>query len=304
MEYYRVVKTPMELDRLIKGEEEREKNKAFRKSLMRKFGYLLLALFILSGPILMLSAYEAHVINITAHICIPLQTRTPGYWKTHEEVATPLLPQPLGCDEEGNIFWVNTFEQAFDILDSNAQDMRDKLMSHLLAMKFNVAYYGIGGYIPDICGANGKTIDELIVEADALLCDPNAKRQDLQDIKNIFDCSNNLGEPGTRICLGLIPVRPSSFSSISNEVLLMTDEGEVIQAEAPAEGEEPIQVTPPPEENPEAPVEEPVPEEPAPEETPTPESTPETTPEPTPESAPEPTTETNTTTNETLPPAE
>jgi len=329
MEYYRVVKTPMELDKLIKDEEERDKKKAFIKNLFKKFGYLLLIPVILAGPVLMLSAYEAHIINITARVCIPLETRTPGYWKTHEEITSQLLPQTLGllqvptCDTS---ITVSEFEEAFDILDSNAKDMKNKLESQLLAMKFNIAYYAIGFYIPNLCGADGRTLNQLVAEADSLLCNKNAPREDLEAMKNILDCSNNLGEK-TRTCLGLLPEKPSSFSSISNEVLLMTNEGELIQTEAPAEGEASIEIIPPSEENPveetpteetpseetpnEAPteepatVEEPITEEQTPPaesttETPT-ESTPEltTTPEPTPEPTPTPTETNTTTTNET-----
>lgn len=312
--YPRVVKTPMELDKLIKNEEEKGKKMAFLKKLGRKLSYLLFAILIIVGPILMISAYEAHVINITAHICNYSETRTPGYWKTHEEVTTPLLPQTVGCET------VETFEEAFDILDSSANNMREKLASHLLAMKLNIANFGIGGYIADTCGGGGKTIDQLVSEADALVCDPSAKKKDMEDIKNILDCLNNLHV--LRYCAPSA-LRLDKFSSISSEVLLMTSEGELIETQAPAEGEEPIQITAPSEETPveeipgeETPVEEQPEEESPEEETPSEESEPvpeEQTPTEetpveettlTPESTPEPIIETNTTTNETTPPTE
>jgi len=151
---------------------------------------------------------------------------------------------------------VTTFEQAFDILDSNAQDMRDKLKSQLLAMKFNIAYYGVGDYFAESCHYQGRdipinqTINELVEDADELLCIPGATREELELIKNKLDCLNNLSEH-VRICA------PSSslfnlFNSnvqieISNEIT--TDEGTQIiipeSTETSTEGE-----TPPAEETP------------------------------------------------------
>jgi len=160
------------------------------RSILKRAGSLVFLIPIIIAQIALFSAFEAHVINVTARICIPLETRTPGYWKTHEEITTQLLPKTLG-DEE-----ITTFEQAFDILDSDAVDMRDKLKSHLLAMKFNIAYYGVGDYYVESCDGIpiGDYINNIVAEADALLLNPDATREELEAIKNKLDCLNNLHE--------------------------------------------------------------------------------------------------------------
>jgi len=161
------------------------------EKLLKRSGNFVLILAIISSQVYLLSAFEAHVINVTARICIPLETRTPGYWKTHQEVTELLLPVTLGCDE------ITTFEQAFDILDSSAEAMRKKLESHLLAMKFNIKYYGVGEYFTESCYYEGQdipintTINELVAEADLLLCN-SGTREELEDIKDKLDCLNNL----------------------------------------------------------------------------------------------------------------
>jgi len=142
-QYYQEVKIQ---DSIIKNTKmtteipKKEKKRGLLKFFPKKVGGLVLILVIFSAQALVLSAFEAHVINVTAHICIPLETRTPGYWKTHPEIYidNDYLPQYLG-DEE-----INTEQKAFQVFkDGDAKEMRNQLKSHILAMKFNIAHFGI-----------------------------------------------------------------------------------------------------------------------------------------------------------------
>jgi len=179
--------------------------------------FLILAITVIAGQSLLSKAYEAHVINVTAHICRQTETRTPGYWKTHEEITMQLLPQTLGTGTEE----VLTFEQAFDILDSNAQDMRNKLMSHLLAMKFNIAYYGVGEYEYYV-ESQGRymTINEIVGWADSLLSldNPPASRDELEEVKDILDYLNNLHE--LRACATITQIPVQTFQFMEEEVVV------------------------------------------------------------------------------------
>ena len=216
--YYHATKIPV---RVIIGREKQKLTgfyfnlSSFLKKNLKIVGFLTLVLAIISVQSLLFQAYEAHVINVTAHICRSSETRTPGYWKTHEEVTIQFLPQTLG-DES-----IETFEEAFDILDSNAEDMRSKLMSHLLAMKFNIAYYGVGDYQYYV-ESHGSylTINEIVAWADDLLRDPDAKRKDLEEVKDILDYLNNLHQ--LRFCGTIIPTIVQSFQFTEEE--LVTEE--------------------------------------------------------------------------------
>ena len=62
------------------------------------------------------------------------QRFTPGYWKTHEDATTALLPQTLGG------YTVSTFAQASAIFDAmNCSDAINCLAGHLLAAQLDVA---------------------------------------------------------------------------------------------------------------------------------------------------------------------
>lgn len=62
------------------------------------------------------------------------QRFTPGYWKTHEDATTALLPQTLGS------YTVSTFAQASAIFDAmNCSDAINCLAGHLLAAQLDVA---------------------------------------------------------------------------------------------------------------------------------------------------------------------
>ena len=229
----------------IKAKAQNKINIELIKKILKRAGSLVLIVPFILAQVVLLSAYEAHVINVTAHICQYSETRTPGYWKTHEEITTQLLPKTLGCDEP-----ITTFSEAFDVLDSNAKDMRDKLKSQLLAMKFNIDYYDIGNIYIESCDGKPiyKTINELVARADALLCDPDTKRKDLEDIKNMLDCINNLhkiSQCATPTALFNI-LNSNVQMEISNEIT--TNEGKQIIIPKSTKGQVEEQISPPPSE--------------------------------------------------------
>src|SRR4030042_4785990 len=139
IKYYQEVKIPIRViknNKMISDKTKKEKMGVFKKSFSKKAGGLVLISFIFLSQVLLLSAFEAHIINVTAHICVPYESRTPGYWKTHPEVYANYLPQILGNE------LIDTVQKADKVFrDGNARDMRDKLKSHLLAMKFNILHY-------------------------------------------------------------------------------------------------------------------------------------------------------------------
>ena len=125
------------------------------------------------------NAFEAHVINVTAKICDNSETRTMGYWKNHESVYEPLLPQNLGNDI------IDTQQKVEQVFDDYNLSMRNKLMGQLLAMKFNIAYFGIGGYYVE---GEGKTLNEIVEEADDLIKQSTEPLISvLENMKNIMD---------------------------------------------------------------------------------------------------------------------
>ncbi|MDZ4229596.1 MAG: hypothetical protein U1C53_00475, partial [Candidatus Veblenbacteria bacterium] len=111
--------------------------------------------------------------------CRQVEVRGMGYWKTHEE--NWILPQTLG-DES-----VDTASEAQDVFDLNDSVMRNKLMKHLLALKFNIAYFGVGPLVP---ASETITVDELAALADALLQDGSATDAQLEAMKNRVEAVN------------------------------------------------------------------------------------------------------------------
>mgnify|MGYP001600805601 CR=1 FL=1 len=154
---------------------------AFKKSLV--FGVMIL---LVASQTSFFSAFEAHIINVTASICDYSEIRSMGYWKNHPALYTHYLPQSLG-DEI-----IDTFQKADDIFYADNSVMRNKLKKQLLAMKFNIAYFQIGDYYVE---SEGKTLSQIAAEADDLLRqDPPPSDSVLEEIKNILDYLNNLGQ--------------------------------------------------------------------------------------------------------------
>jgi len=143
----------------------------------------LLAIIFIAGQSYLFSAYEAHVINVTARICRYSETRTPGYWKNHEEVYEQYLPVSLGPT---SIDIVEAAEEIFN--NATAVDMADKLRAHLLAMKFNIEHYDVGEYYVIGWG----TIDEIVVLADDLLTPDYGTREEMEEVKDVLAYLNEL----------------------------------------------------------------------------------------------------------------
>jgi len=114
--------------------------------------------------------------------CFYGEIKSMGFWKNHSE--NYVLPQGLGCSEI-----IDTSEKAAAIFENaSAEEMSNMLKAQLLAMKFNIAYFGIGGYT-----AQGQTqsFNQIVAQADGLLCN-SASKEEMESMKNLLDNLNNL----------------------------------------------------------------------------------------------------------------
>lgn len=132
--------------------------------------------------------------SVKATYCRNAETATIGYWKKHPEDYLPLLPQLLNNFLENDE--INTAEEVEKVFDNYNLSMRNKLRGQLLAMKFNIAYFDIGDYVPE--GEN-RNLNEIAKQADELLYqDPAPDDLVLEEMKNLLDMVNNLHQ--IRIC--------------------------------------------------------------------------------------------------------
>lgn len=173
-----------------------------------------LAFFVVASQSLLFAGFEAHIVNVTARICNYSETRTMGYWKNHPNVYLPLLPQYLGAPAGDET--IDTQQKVNQVyLDYNLS-MRNKLRGQLLAMKFNIANFGIGEYFVE---DEGKTLNEIVADADNLLRDLNMPDSVLEEMKDLLDTLNNLHQ--IRFCAsqpaGLEP--PAIVDVVINEFL-------------------------------------------------------------------------------------
>jgi len=122
--------------------------------------------------------------NVEAKICSNTETRSKGYWKNHSQVYMPYLPQTLG-DEI-----VSSVSDVTRILHTEySLSMYNKLRGQLLAMKFNIVHFGVGDYLVE---DQGKTINEIVAEADGLLKqDPQPSDEILEVMKDLLEGLNN-----------------------------------------------------------------------------------------------------------------
>lgn len=155
-----------------------------QKAIMTSVG-LILVFFLIAIQIRILSAFEAQIVNVTAHICSFSETKTMGFWKNHPEIYAGLLPQCLGSE------LIDTSQKAEDVFkNAKAKDMKNMLTAQLLAMKFNITYFKIGDYFVE---SEGKTLNQIVFDADALLtASPEPLRETLERMKNLLDYLNNL----------------------------------------------------------------------------------------------------------------
>ncbi len=233
--YYKTTKVPINILEKAKMVPQNIKKEYKLISGTRAFKIavsLALAIVAISTSVYLASAYEAHVINVTAHICNYSETRTIGYWKNHPEIYDPaLLPQFVGTDSSCS-WYRNVDSQTVvdEVLDTSApkgknhepKDMHIQLRAQLLAMKFNIAYFGIGGYSGTETG--GITLDQLVAQADVLLCNPNATREELEVMKNSLDILNNLHQ--IRYCGAVQPIFSLfALPEVTIEENITTNEG-------------------------------------------------------------------------------
>lgn len=149
-------------------------------------------LIVLMMSVVPLTAFEAHVINVTATIerkqCTQYEVQSKGFWKTHEEFW--IFPQTLGPDT------IATSTDAVAVFDASNSSMRNKLKKQLLALKFNIAYYGAGSaFVPNEATT---TLSDLVAQADALLSqDPPPLDSTLEAMKDRIESVNIAGKVST-----------------------------------------------------------------------------------------------------------
>lgn len=147
--------------------------------------------------------------KIAAAFCYNAEMRSKGYWENHPGVYKPYLPQTLG-DEI-----VSTVSDVTKILQTDYElSMRNKLKGQLLAMKFNVAHFGVGEYLVE---SQAKNINQIVAEADDLL------KQTPEPPEEILEAMKNLLE-------GLIDTfdgKPFRYCTMSNVKVVVPNGGEV-----------------------------------------------------------------------------
>lgn len=149
--------------------------------------------------------------NIKTLNCENIEIRSQGYWKNHDE--DYVLPQLLG-DYPDDI-QITTADEAEAIFDNHSSLMQDILRIQLLAMKFNIAKFGLGDYYIE---SEGKTINELVAYADSLLREPPSDpvNPELERVKDLLDDLNTAEY--LNHCYELPPPAPVlMMSSISND---------------------------------------------------------------------------------------
>ena len=178
--YHQQIKIPVRIIETPKTVKRVQKN---NKKWPKIVGSLVLTLSLILTNTLLFTAYESHIINVTAHICEYSEIKSMGYWKNHPNIYVHYLPQNLGDEVIDSVPEAN---QVF--LDYNLS-MRNKLKGQLLAIKFNIAHFGIGEYFVE---SEGKTINEIVAYADELLRNPDAPPEELERIKDLLDYLNSL----------------------------------------------------------------------------------------------------------------
>ena len=226
------------------------------KPLLKKVGSFALLFAIISSQIFLLSAFEAHVVNVTAHICKPSETRTMGYWKNHFNVYNHCLPESLGNES------ISNKKEVSDVFDAaNADIMRDMLKGQLLAMKFNICAFGIDTWEGE--EFNGEILGQIVEDADNLLRDLDSTREEQELVKDLLDYANNLHQ--IKYCSitpswldTALAEKPKKGEELASEGLiadlqtaLFTEEmfSEELPVEEPPLEEPPVEEEPPAEES-------------------------------------------------------
>ena len=178
----RVIKTPAVSDSIF-----RRSKKRFIWRVLRGAGALLVIFTLILSHLPVFSAFEAHVINVTAKICNQSEIKSMGYWKTHPEVYLAHLPQFLGAPVTDDI--ISTQAKVNKVFIDYNLSMRNKLRGQLLALKFNIAHFGIGEYMVE---GDGQTLNEIVAAADFILRNAGAPNSELEKMKDLLDHLNNL----------------------------------------------------------------------------------------------------------------
>ena len=201
--YYKEMKVPVKIlknKERISDKNPKETNLGRVSYFLKKAGYLVLIIALISSQVYLLSAFEAHIINVTARICDLSETRTMGFWKNHFNVyKNCLYPEyNLYLGDYPDDLNIESKDQVNDIFeDANADVMRDMLKGQLLAMKFNICAFGIDPYDGEEFDLfdGEKTLAEIVDAADQLLReDPEPPREKLELVKNLLDDLNNRPE--------------------------------------------------------------------------------------------------------------
>jgi len=202
--YYQETYIPVRILKHKKMASEKKKTNWFI-GFLKTSSCLLVAAFLILNQAAPFLAYEAHVVNVTARICSQSEIKSKGYWKTHPAVYAAYLPITIG-DEP---LFEDEVTQAFYDYDLS---MWHKLRGQLLAMKFNIAHFGIGDYPIE----EGKDLNQLVAKADTLLTqDPPAPDSVLEEMKDFLEYFNTLGH--IRHC-ALRPPEPDRTHLIINKV--------------------------------------------------------------------------------------
>ena len=201
MSYYQETEIPIRVIKNMNIEKVKKSWRGLPKRARRVIGLSILGVILIFSQSYFFSGYEAHVINVTARICRYSETRTPGYWKNHEEVYEQYLPISLGPTP------IDTVEAAEEIFNNaTAVDMADKLRAHLLAMKFNILHYGVGEYYVIGWG----TVDFVVALADDLLTPEYGTREEMEEVKDVLDYVSNLHR--LTYCLDINPGFEPTFA--------------------------------------------------------------------------------------------
>ena len=161
---------------------------SFTKDLVKSLIQPVFIFFIIASQVVLFSGFEASIINVTARICVYVESRTIGFWKNHFDIILDqgYLPQYIGGYQPDEEIWLPDVQTIFD--EADADVMVDMLRAQLLGMKFNVAHFpGTGDF-----EYGGMTIFEMIEMADDMLrMDPLPPRDDLEYMKDLLNYLNN-----------------------------------------------------------------------------------------------------------------
>lgn len=149
-----------------------------RGSFLIKTVKVFLIVVIIATQSLTLSAFEAHVINVTARVCQLAEVRSMGYWMNHLEYFSDCFPVIVGGEKVDQ-------ERAEGIFDAikGQHDMEDMLRAQTLAMTLNIQCSGIDPSEGE--EKDGMTLEEIIVEANRLL-EEGGTREEMEYYKDLI----------------------------------------------------------------------------------------------------------------------